>query len=339
MHGAGGSLMHSLINEHILKILKPYKSFDVPLSVLEDSGVCNGIVFTTDSYTVKPLFFNGGDIGRLSVSGTVNDIAVTGGKPLALSLSLLLEEGFPLDDLDRILASINTTCKEADVDIITGDTKVIEKGSLDKLVINTSGIGIRNPLLDDNFKRINRSAKWLLASNIRPGDKIILSGSIAEHGMAILSAREGYNFVSNIVSDLKPLNKLIDRALEIGGIVCMKDPTRGGIADLLNEWVSRSHFGIIIYEESIPIKENVRVAASFLGLDPLEIGNEGKVCMAVAPETAEEVLNAIKELEDGKDACIIGEVTDKFDLVAMKTIVGGTRIISRPTGDPVPRIC
>jgi hydrogenase expression/formation protein HypE len=339
MHGAGGSLMHSLINERILKILKPYKNFDVPLSALEDSGVCNGIVFTTDSYTVKPLFFNGGDIGRLSISGTVNDIAVTGGKPLALSLSLLLEEGFPLDDLDRILTSINATCKEADVDIITGDTKVIEKGSLDKMVINTSGIGIRNPLLDDNFKRINRSVKWLLASNIRAGDKIILSGSIAEHGMAILSAREGYNFVSNIVSDVKPLNKLIDRALEIGGIVCMKDPTRGGIADLLNEWVSRSHFGIIIYEESIPIKENVRVAASFLGLDPLEIGNEGKVCMAVAPETAEEVLNAIKELEEGKDACIIGEVTDKFDLVAMKTTVGGTRIISRPTGDPVPRIC
>jgi len=339
MHGAGGSLMHSLINERILKILKPYKNFDVPLSALEDSGVCNGIVFTTDSYTVKPLFFNGGDIGRLSISGTVNDIAVTGGKPLALSLSLLLEEGFPLDDLDRILTSINATCKEADVDIITGDTKVIEKGSLDKMVINTSGIGIRNPLLDDNFKRINRSVKWLLASNIRAGDKIILSGSIAEHGMAILSAREGYNFVSNIVSDVKPLNKLIDRALEIGGIVCMKDPTRGGIADLLNEWVSRSHFGIIIYEESIPIKENVRVAASFLGLDPLEIGNEGKVCMAVAPETAEEVLNAIKELEEGKDACIIGEVTDKFDLVAMKTTVGGTRIISRPIGDPVPRIC
>jgi len=339
MHGAGGSLMHSLINERILKILKPYKNFDVPLSALEDSGVCNGIVFTSDSYTVKPLFFNGGDIGRLSISGTVNDIAVTGGKPLALSLSLLLEEGFPLDDLDRILTSINTTCKEADVDIITGDTKVIEKGSLDKMVINTSGIGIRNPLLDDNFKRINRSVKWLLASNIRAGDKIILSGSIAEHGMAILSAREGYNFVSNIVSDVKPLNKLIDRALEIGGIVCMKDPTRGGIADLLNEWVSRSHFGIIIYEESIPIKENVRVAASFLGLDPLEIGNEGKVCMAVAPETAEEVLNVIKELEEGKDACIIGEVTDKFDLVAMKTTVGGTRIISRPIGDPVPRIC
>jgi hydrogenase expression/formation protein HypE len=339
MHGAGGSLMHSLIKEHVIKMLRPYKSFDVPLTLLEDSGVCNDIVFTTDSYTVKPLFFNGGDIGRLAVSGTVNDIAVTGGKPLALSLSLVLEEGFPLDDLDRILTSINLTCREADVDIITGDTKVVERGSLDKMIINTSGIGTRNPLLDRNLEYVNRGSRWLLASNIRAGDKIILSGSIADHGMAILSAREGYSFVSNIASDVRPLNRLIDRALKVGGVVCMKDPTRGGIADLLNEWAEKSHLGITIYEESIPIRDDVKVAASFLGLDPLEIGNEGKVCMAVVPDMVDEVLDAIRELDEGKDACIIGEVTDEFDVVAMKTIVGGTRIIGRPAGDPVPRIC
>ncbi len=331
--------MHSLIRNHILKVLKPYMEFEVPLTALDDAGVCNGIVFTTDSYTVKPLFFNGGDIGRLSVSGTVNDIACIGGKPLALSLALIMEEGFPIDDLDRILASIEHTCKEAGVDILSGDTKVVERGSLDRLMINTSGIGVRNPLLDANLKHVRRSIRWLLDSNIRAGDKIIVSGSIADHGMAVLSAREGYGFTSSICSDVRPLNRLIDKALEAGGVVCIKDPTRGGLADLLNEWAEKSHVGIMVYEDRIPIKESVRAAASFLGIDPLEVGNEGKVCIATVPDRAAHVLEAIRECDEGRDAEIIGEATDQFDVVAMRTIVGGTRVVVKPSGDPVPRIC
>lgn len=341
MHGAGGSLMHNLIQNHILRMLKPYMEFEVPLTALDDAGIFNGIVFTTDSYTVKPLFFNGGDIGRLAVSGTVNDIAVIGGKPMALSLALVLEEGFPLDDLDRILVSIEQTCKEANVDIITGDTKVVERGSLDSLIVNTSGIGVRNPLLDSNLKHVNmdRGVRWLLDSNLRPGDKIIVSGSIGDHGMAVLSAREGYVFTSSIRSDVRPLNRLIDRALEAGGVVCMKDPTRGGLASVLNEWAEKSHVGILVYEESIPIKESVRAASAFLGIDPIEVGNEGKVCIATTADRAKHVLDAIRECEEARDAQIIGEVTDQFDVVAMRTIVGGTRIIPKPAGDPVPRIC
>ncbi|MCS7141736.1 MAG: hydrogenase expression/formation protein HypE [Candidatus Nitrosocaldus sp.] len=339
MHGAGGSIMHNLIKDRILGVLKPYTGFEVPLAALDDAGVCNGIVFTTDSYTVKPLFFNGGDIGRLAVSGTVNDIAVIGGKPIALSLALIIEEGFMLDDLDRILASVEHTCKEAGVDIITGDTKVVERGSLDRLIINTSGIGTRNPLLDANLKHVNRDIRWLLDSNIRAGDRIIVSGSIADHGMAVLSAREGYGFASSICSDVRPLNRLIDRALEAGGVVCMKDPTRGGLADLLNTWAERSHVGIMVYEDRIPVKESVRAAASFLGIDPLEVGNEGKVCIATVADRAEHVLAAIRECDEGRDAQIIGEATDLFDVVAMRTVVGGTRIVTRPVGDPVPRIC
>lgn len=339
MHGAGGSLMHNLIQNHILRMLKPYMEFEVPLTALDDAGVCNGIVFTTDSYTVKPLFFNGGDIGRLAVSGTVNDIACIGGKPLALSLALVMEEGLSLNDLERILASIEHTCKEAGVDILTGDTKVVERGSLDKLIINTSGIGVRNPLLDSNLRYVNRSIRWLLDSNLRAGDKIIVSGSIADHGMAVLSAREGYGFTSKICSDVMPLNRLIDRALEAGGVVCIKDPTRGGVANLLNEWAEKSDVGIMVYEDKIPIKESVRAAASFLGIDPLEVGNEGKVCIAVTPDRAEHVLEAIRECDEGRDAEIIGEATDQFRAVAMRTMIGGTRIIVKPSGDPVPRIC
>ncbi|RMF30798.1 MAG: hydrogenase expression/formation protein HypE [Candidatus Nitrosothermus koennekii] len=327
------------MNEHILKFIKPYLKFDVPLNVLDDAGVYNNIVISTDTYTIKPLFFNGGDIGRLAISGTVNDISVIGGKPIALSLALIIEEGFSLEELDKILESIDMTCKEADVDIITGDTKVVEKGALDKLMLNTSGIGIRNPFLDDNISYINRGTKWLLDSNIKDGDKIIISGSIADHGMSILSAREGYEFESDIRSDVMPLNKVIDEALRIKGVVSIKDPTRGGIANLLNEWSEKSNIGIMIYEDNIPIKENVRAACSFLGLDPLEIGNEGKICLAVTPEKAEKILDAIKSFDGCGDASIIGEATNEFDVVAMRTIVGGTRIISKPAGDPVPRIC
>jgi hydrogenase expression/formation protein HypE len=341
-HGAGGAVMQSLIEKYILKHLGGAK-VDVPLDALDDAAVVQGMVLKSDSYIVKPLFFPGGDIGRLAISGTVNDICMIGGDPLALAEGFILEEGFSLDELDKILESMRNASDEAGVPVITGDTKVMERGALDKCVINSSGIGRRNPLLDKNLFEANRhhalSAQWLLDSNVRAGDKIILSGTIGDHGIAVLSAREGYGFETRIESDAAPLKSTVNGMLEVGGIVAMKDPTRGGLANLLNEWSQKSHVGILVEEQSIPVKEGVRAACEMLGLDVLEIGNEGKVVAAVVPGKAEAVLAALKDTRQGKDAAIIGEATSEFDLVAMETVVGGRRIIAPPAGDPVPRIC
>lgn len=341
-HGAGGSVMQSLIEKYILKHLGGAE-VDVPLDALDDAAVVQGMVLKSDSYTVKPLFFPGGDIGRLAISGTVNDICMIGGDPIALAEGFILEEGFSLSELDKILESMRKACDEAGVPVITGDTKVMERSALDKFVINSSGIGKRNPLLDKNLLQIKRqrnlNAQWLLDSNVRAGDKIILSGTIGDHGIAVLSAREGYGFETRIESDAAPLKVTVNRMLEIGGIAAMKDPTRGGLANLLNEWNQKSHVGILVEEQSIPVKDGVRAACEMLGLDVLEIGNEGKVVAAVIPEKAQAVLAALKDTRQGKDAAIIGEATSEFDLVAMETVVGGRRIIAPPAGDPVPRIC
>jgi hydrogenase expression/formation protein HypE len=341
-HGAGGSVMQSLIEKYILKHLGG-ATVDVPLDALDDAAVVQGMVLKSDSYTVKPLFFPGGDIGRLAVSGTVNDICMIGGEPLALAEGFILEEGFSLSDLDMILESMRKTCDEVDVPVITGDTKVMERGALDRFVINSSGIGRRNQLLDNNFlvakKHRAVDSQWLLDSNLRAGDKIILSGTIGDHGIAVLSAREGYGFETRVESDVAPLKGTVNRMLEAGGVVAMKDPTRGGLANLLNEWSQKSHAGILVEEQAIPVKEGVRAACEMLGLDVLEIGNEGKVVAAVVPEKANDVLAALKDTPLGKNAAIIGEATYDFDLVAMETVVGGRRIIGSPMGDPVPRIC
>lgn len=342
-HGAGGTLMQQLIQNYMLKYLSGGK-FDVSLEDLDDAGVVEGIIFTTDSYIVKPLFFPGGDIGRLAVSGTVNDIAVMGGEPIAISAGFVLEEGFQSSDLEKILASIRDTCIEAGVNVITGDTKVMERGAIDKMIINTSGIGKRSSILDHNIDVVKKhdqsfTAKWLLDTNVKSGLKIILSGTLGDHGMAVMSAREGYGFQSNITTDAAPLNKMIRKALEVGGVVAIKDPTRGGIANLLNEWSEKSKVGMLVHESNIPIREDVRAALGFLGIDVLEVGNEGKVCLAVVPEKAEEVLSALKETKEGASAAIIGEATDQFDVVVLETLVGGRRIIAQPVGDPVPRIC
>jgi hydrogenase expression/formation protein HypE len=266
-----------------------------------------------------------------------------GGDPLALAEGFILEEGFNLSDLDKILESMRKTSDEAGVPVITGDTKVMERGALDKFVINSSGIGKRNPLLDQNLLEVKKrralNAQWLLDSNLRAGNKIILSGTIGDHGIAVLSAREGYGFETRIESDVAPLKGTVNRMLEVGGVVAMKDPTRGGLANLLNEWSQKSHVGILVEEQSIPVKDGVRAACEMLGLDVLEIGNEGKVVAAVVPEKAEAVLAALKDTPRGRDAAIIGEATSEFDLVAMETVVGGRRIIAPPAGDLVPRIC
>ncbi len=345
LHGAGGSVMHDLVKNYIVKYFGDANIAEVPLEALDDAAVVGDVVFKSDSHAVKPIFFPGGDIGRLAVTGTVNDIAVLGAEPYALACGFILEEGLALADFERILASMQQACKEAGVGVVTGDTKVVEKGSLGGCVINTSGIGRRTPALEKNLKIVKQfrssfKGRWILDSNLKAGDKIILSGTVGDHGLAVLSAQEGLSFGSGIKSDVKPLNRLIQRLLsEVGGIVAMKDPTRGGLADALNEFSEKSKVGILIHEDKIPVREDVRAACEMLGLDPLEVGNEGKVIIGVVKEKAEEVLKLLKATGEGKEAEIIGEATKEFAGVAMQTVVGGKRIIARPVGDPVPRIC
>jgi len=345
LHGAGGTVMHDMVKKYIVKYFGATANIEVPLEALDDAAVVNDIVLKSDSHVVKPIFFPGGDIGRIAVAGTVNDIAVLGAEPYALACGFILEEGLPLADFERILASMQKTCLEAKVSIITGDTKVVEKGSLGGCVVNTSGIGRRSNALEKNLEVVKQfrsdfEARWILDSNLKAGDKILLSGTVGDHGLAVLSAQEGLSFGSDIKSDVKPLNRLIQLLLEdVGGIVAMKDPTRGGLADALNELSQKSHVGILVYEDKIPVRKDVQAACEMLGLDPLEIGNEGKVVIGAVREKAEEILQFLKTTEEGKEAEIIGEATMGFTGVAMQTVVGGKRIIARPVGDPVPRIC
>lgn len=347
LHGAGGTVMHDLVKNYIVKYFSGIGGniAEVPLEAMDDAAVVGDIALKSDSHAVKPIFFPGGDIGRLSVSGTVNDLSAIGAEPYALACGFILEEGLALTDFERILSSMQKTCKEAGVGIVTGDTKVVEKGSLGGCVINMSGIGRRSPPLEKNLKVVKQfrhdfKPRWLLDSNLEAGDCIILSGTIGDHGLAVLSAQQGLSFGSRIKSDVKPLNRLIQRLLdEVGGIVAMKDPTRGGLADALNEFSEKSKVGILIQENRVPIRKDVRAACEMLGLDPLEIGNEGKMIIAVVKEKTEEVLGLLQKTDEGKEAQIIGEATKDFKGVAMQTVVGGKRIISRPVGDPVPRIC
>jgi hydrogenase expression/formation protein HypE len=345
LHGAGGTVMHDLVKNYIVKYFGGLSNAEVPLEAMDDAAAVGDIVLKSDSHAVKPIFFPGGDIGRIAISGTVNDIAALGAEPYALACGLILEEGLPLSDLERILVSMRQTCVEAGVGIVTGDTKVVEKGSLGGCVMNVSGIGRRTPALESNLKVVKQyrsgfAARWLLDSNLSVGDKIIVSGTLGDHGLAVLSAQQGLTFGSEIKSDVKPLNKLIQRMLhEVGGVVAVKDPTRGGLADALNEFSEKSEKGILIHEDKVPIREDVRAASEMLGLDPLEVGNEGKIIIGAVPAKAEQVLEWLKQTDEAKDAQIIGEATSEFKGVAMQTAVGGKRIIARPVGDPVPRIC
>ena len=345
LHGAGGTVMHNLVTNYIVKYLGGYSNAEVPLEALDDAAVVGDVVFKSDSHAVKPIFFPGGDIGRLAVSGTVNDIAALGAEPYALACGLILEEGLALSDLEKILVSMQSTCREAGVGVVTGDTKVVEKGSLGGCVMNVSGIGRRTAALESNLKVVKQhrssfAARWVLDANLCAGDKIILSGTIGDHGLAVLSAQQGLKFGSEIKSDVKPLNRMIQRMLsDVGGVVAMKDPTRGGLADALNEWSEKSRVGILIHEEKVPVREDVQTACEMLGLDPLEVGNEGKMIIGTVPAKAEQVLSFLKQTSEGKNAEIIGEATSQFKGVAMQTLVGGKRIVARPVGDPVPRIC
>ncbi len=345
LHGAGGTVMHNLVKNYIVKYFGGLgNTAEVPLEAMDDAAVIGDIVFKSDSHAVKPIFFPGGDIGRLSISGTVNDISAMGAEPYALACGFILEEGLLIGDLEKILYSMHKTCVEAGVGIVTGDTKVVEKGSLGGLVMNVSGIGKRTAALENNLAVAKQyraiASRWTLDSNLVSGDKIILTGTIGDHGLAVLSAQQGLKFGSEIKSDVRPLNRMLQRLFtEIGGVISVKDPTRGGLADALNEWTEKSKVGILVNEDKVPIRQDVQAACDMLGLDPLEVGNEGKYIIGVVAQKADQVLQFLRHTDEGKDAQIIGQATTEFKGVAMQTTVGGKRIIARPIGDPVPRIC
>lgn len=326
LHGAGGEVMGELLKT--LTNIKHNNAGGIGLEALDDAAVIplsgHHIVFTTDSHVVHPIFFPGGDIGRLAVCGTINDLAVMGGRPIALSCGMLIEEGFEVGDLERIVASMDQALSECGASIVTGDTKVLEKGALDGIAINTAGIGVTEHPIQD--------------SGLKIGDAIIVSGTLGDHGLAIMTHREGFDFGEQIRSDVSPIWALVEGAISAGTIHAMKDPTRGGFASAINEMARKSGVGVRIREDTLPIRRSVRSAAEMLGIDPLEVANEGKVIMGVPKEDAEAVLQAVRSHHLGKDAAIIGVVTHGHHVI-METGIGGERFIETPIGDPVPRVC
>ncbi len=327
-HGSGGKLSAELIEAVFLPCFG-----NEALNQMEDQATLavpkGRLAFSTDTFVVQPVFFPGGDIGDLAVNGTVNDVAMSGAVPKFLSIGFVLEEGLPLQELQQIVESIRTAAQRAGVHIVTGDTKVVEKGSCDKIFINTSGIGFIP------------SGVQLGIAHIRAGDKIILSGTIADHGMAILTRRKGLSFQSGIKSDTAALNGLIRTMLESDGTVhALRDPTRGGVATTLNEFAAQSGLGIRIYEETIPINEPVQGACEILGIDPLYVANEGKLLASVEAEKADAVLEAMRKHPFGAQAVLIGEVTETHaQKVVMQNRYGTERIIDMPIGEQLPRIC
>ncbi len=326
-HGSGGRLARELVEKSFLKVLA-----NPLLARLDDSAVFDlsgTLAFTTDSHVVSPIFFPGGDIGRLAVCGTVNDLAMSGARPLYLSLAFIIEEGLTMSELDRVVASIQKAAEEAGVKIITGDTKVVSRGNADRLFINTTGIGVVP-------EGVNISG-----SNARPGDKVVLSGNIGDHSIAVLSKREGLSFATDLKSDCAPLGSLVAEMIAASpSIHCLRDPTRGGLAATLNEIAGQSGVGIRIEEEKIPVREEVLGACEMLGLDPLYLANEGKLVAVVPARDAEAVLKAMRVSCYGKEAAIVGEVSAEHPgRVVMKTGLGTSRIIDMLVGEPLPRIC
>ncbi|MDD4858624.1 MAG: hydrogenase expression/formation protein HypE [Dehalococcoidales bacterium] len=325
-HGSGGKLSHDLIVELLSPLANPILNRMDDCAVFEMGG---RLAFTTDSFVVKPIFFPGGDIGKLAVCGTVNDLAMSGAVPKYLSLALIIEEGLSFAELKNIIQSICTSASEAGVRIVTGDTKVVNQGQADKLFINTAGVGSVPEGVD------------ISAANARPGDKIILSGNIGDHGIAVLSQREGLRFESPVRSDCAPLNGLVSEMLAVSkNIRCLRDPTRGGLATTLNDFALQSKVGVRIAETSIPVAKAVAAACELLGFDPLHIANEGKLVAVAAPQDADKILAKMKQHKYGKDALVIGEVVKEHPgRVVMQTRFGSSRIIDMPVGELLPRIC
>ena len=327
-HGSGGELSHELVASLFVK------TFDNPiLHPLDDSAVISVAgerwAFTTDSYVVTPIFFPGGDIGKLAICGTVNDLSMSGAQPLFLSSGFIIEEGFPFSDLKRIVSSMQKTASEAGVKIATGDTKVVNRGGADGIFINTAGIGLIPPGI------------MISGSNARPGDQVLLSGTIGDHGVAILSAREGLQFSTALESDCAPLNGLVAKMIAVSPeIRCLRDPTRGGLASTLNELARQSEVGIWVEENRIPVKEEVRGACELLGFEPWNLANEGKLVAIVRAEVAEAILHEMRTHPLGRDAVRIGEVRkEPPGKVLLRTTIGSTRILDMMVGEPLPRIC
>lgn len=335
-HGAGGKRMRELVDNLVVSRARTGEDVEglIGLSALDDGAVLpfgdgeNAVVVTTDSHVVTPLEFPGGDIGRLSIAGTVNDLAVMGAtKPMGLTVSLIVEEGTPVALLERITDSMLRTCEEADCHVVAGDTKVMGSGEVDTLVVNTAAVGVIP------------TASAVSDAGLSPGDRIIVSGTLGDHGISLLSAREGFDFRGDLKSDVGPVNRLIESAMAAGRITAMKDPTRGGFATALNEMADKAGVGIELDERSIPIKGSVESAGEVLGIDPLSVANEGKVVFGVAEADAEAVLDAIRAHENGADAAIVGRVTDEHvGRVVMDTGIG-RRYLSEPEGEQLPRIC
>ena len=327
-HGSGGKLSNDLIAGTFLPLLR-----NPLLERLEDGAVFEAgglkLCFTTDTFVVQPRFFPGGDIGSLAVHGTVNDLAMCGGTPLALSAGYILEEGFSLTELERIVRSMSAAAQKAGVAVVTGDTKVVPRGAADGLFINTSGIGIV------------RYASPLSVRSIRPGDAVLVSGPIGDHGAAILSCREDFGFVSRIESDSAPLNGLVEAVLAASPEVhCMRDATRGGLGAILAEIAQQSGLRVAVREGDIPVREEVRGICEILGFDPLFLANEGTMALFCAEEAAEMVLEAMRGHELGREAAQIGTVSeDKRGRLVLQTLIGGSREVDLPTGELVPRIC
>jgi hydrogenase expression/formation protein HypE len=327
-HGSGGELSHQLVASLFAK------SFQNPLlQPLDDSAVISTDgerwAFTTDSYVVTPIFFPGGDIGKLAVCGTVNDLAMSGARPLFLSAGFIIEEGFLFSDLKRIVQSMEKTAAEAGVTIITGDTKVVNRGAADRVFINTAGIGRIPPGVQ------------ISGHSARPGDKVLVSGTMGDHGVAILSAREGLDFSTALISDCAPLNQLVTKLVSLSPqIHSLRDPTRGGLSSTLNELARQSGVGIWIEENRIPVKEEVRGACELLGFEPWILANEGKLVAIVAAEAAEAILRGMRDHPLGRDAAMIGEVKENPPgKVILRTPIGSTRLLDMMVGEPLPRIC
>jgi len=327
-HGAGGRASHDLVAKTFMPALA-----NPILKELNDSALLNfqdvRLAMSTDSYVVYPIFFPGGDIGSLAVHGTVNDLAMRGAQPCYLSVGFILEEGLAISDLKKLLTSMAEAAREAGVQVVAADTKVVERGKADRIFINTAGVGIIAPGVD------------IAGQNAKPGDFVLINGPVGDHGIAVLSTREGLSFQTEIQSDSAPLNGLVSDMLEVSrNIHVLRDPTRGGVATALNEVANQSAVGIELEESNLPVRPEVNAACEMLGLEPLYVANEGKVLVLVAPEDADQVLHKMRQHPLGRDSCIIGRVVSEHPgRVVLHTGIGGRRIVDMLSGEQLPRIC
>jgi len=331
-HGAGGRAMRALIEQVFAAGFPPAPGEEIGLAALDDAAVLRDrgrfLVITTDAHVIHPVFFPGGDIGRLAVAGTVNDLAMMGATDAAaLTCAAILEDGFPRSDLERILVSLRDACREAGATVVAGDTKVMGSGELDGIVLNTTGVALTDRVVPN--------------AGLRPGDRILVTGTIGDHGLAVMAARHGLDFDGRLRSDVAPINGLVRAALAAGGdaVVAMKDPTRGGVASALHELAAKGSVGIVLVEADVPVRDEVRSAAELLGIDPLHVANEGKALIGVRPDAAERVLAALREHPQGRDAAIVGSCTaERSGAVILDTGVG-RRLLIEADGELLPRIC